>query len=350
MILRVLKYSFVQAKTKALKAGSLSAQDWHYLLSAKNLKEIFRYLLGTPYGPYLGHLGPETGFQKITLQLYASLFRDYKRLLKFVPSQGKGLLKALRRRYEAENLKLIIRGLFRHQKKEIRELLYPLEEIDGLDLKSLLEAPGVIELVERLKESLFYAPLKEVLPLFQGQGRVFPLERTVDLATYEALVISLKGLKKGDRHQAQRLVNHLIDQQNLNTICRLKQVFRLSPEEIIGYLITGAGRLNLKKLGGLARAQKLKEFLSLLPRGYNDLKAARSFSEIFLLMEQIIARELIRIGRKDPFQIGTQGAYLLFKELEIKNLERLLTAVGWGLTLKKGALPLVAELERISES
>ncbi|WP_456431603.1 V-type ATPase subunit [Thermosulfuriphilus sp.] len=267
MILQALRYSFVQAKTKGLKGRLLKESDWHYLLMARDLKEILRYLTGTVYAPYLASL-KTSHFHDLVTKLYEALFKDYERLLKIAPRCGVSLLKALLRGYEAENLKLVIRALFWQKTTQARELLYPLKGLNDLDFQDLLKTGTIANLIERLRGTYFYRPLKRAWPLFKAQARPFPLEKALDMAALEALVESLKALRRTDRIRSQRLIGLLIDKENLVSICRLKYIYHLSPEEIIGYLTYPGGLLKLKTLGALTRASELKDFINFLPSCY----------------------------------------------------------------------------------
>jgi vacuolar-type H+-ATPase subunit C/Vma6 len=75
MIARVFRYSFAQARTKALKGKLLSAEDWHYLLQMRTLEDLFKYLSGTDYAPVLARVLPGQRLRLASLPwLYTKIF------------------------------------------------------------------------------------------------------------------------------------------------------------------------------------------------------------------------------------------------------------------------------------
>jgi vacuolar-type H+-ATPase subunit C/Vma6 len=71
LIAGIFRYSYAQAKTRALKGKLLSPDDWHCLLRMRSIEDLLRYLRGTDYAPFLrisgsaaqnlARLGPERG-------------------------------------------------------------------------------------------------------------------------------------------------------------------------------------------------------------------------------------------------------------------------------------------------
>ncbi len=183
MIARILKYSFAQAKTKALKGRLLSAEDQRFLLKCKNLEDVLKYLSGTDYVKPLSHLPKGKPDAKlISSALYDELFRDYAKLLKATPKKSASLLKALLLRYEAENLKTILRGIWaKISPADIRFLLYNLGRLSRLPVGRLMRFQKIPEAIELLKKMIFYSPLIHALPQFRAQGKLFPLEIAIDI-------------------------------------------------------------------------------------------------------------------------------------------------------------------------
>ena len=333
MISRVWQYSFAQAKTKAMKSQLLTSEDWHYLLRMRSLENIVRYLSGTIYGQVLSKLSEAAPNPKVlVLTLYKGLFLDYAKLLKTVPARGAKLLSSLLRRYEAENLKTLLRAIWSATPiVKTRSLLYPLDFLSKLPVDALIQTPQVTGAVEILKKTVFFTSLMQALPQFQAQGRLFPLEIAIDMLVFEHIVRTISSLKGLAYKQAKVLIGDLIDWVNINWVIRFRHFYGLSPEETVNYSLPGGARLGLHDLGNLARAIDLPSFIAALPDTHRKyLATADRWQSLSFLLQKWFLGELYRSFRKDPFQIGLQISYLLLKEMEVKSLESLIAAIALG--------------------
>ena len=247
MISRVWQYSFAQAKTKAMNSQLLTSEDWHYLLRMRSLENIVRYLSGTIYGQVLSKLSEAAPNPKVlVLTLYKGLFLDYAKLLKTVPARGAKLLSSLLWRYEAENLKTLLRAIWSATPiVKTRSLLYPLDFLSNLPVDALIQAPQVIAAIELLKKTVFFTPLMQALPQFQAQGRLFPLEIALDMWVFEHIARTISSLKGLAYKEARVLLGELIDWVNINWVIRFRHFYGLSPEETINYSLPGGAHLGL---------------------------------------------------------------------------------------------------------
>ena len=333
MIARVFRYSFAQARTRALKGKLLSAEDWHYLLQMRTLDDLLKYLSGTDYAPVLARFpGAMPPLGELSLALYEDLFKDTARLSKALPKNGSRLLANLLLRYEAENLKTILRGLWRGSPpQEILALLYPLGSLSRLPVEELLQAGQVTAAVDALPSTVFHGPLRQALAQFQAQGRLFPLEIAVDQAAIEHLGIALKSLSGLDRAKARSIIGMLVDGTNLSWLVRFRHLYGISPEETINYLLVGGRHLSLRDLGRLARTTDLPAFREALPAPYQEvLSEVDHWGQVRIFAERWLVGKLHQVFLSDPFQIGLPLSYLLLKELEVKSLECLFSSMAFG--------------------
>lgn len=353
MIARVLRYSFAQARTRGRKGTLLSPEDWHYLRKMTNLEDLLRYLAGTAYAPALLGVGrARLDPSDVVFALYGELFRDYERLLAAVPPKSAPLLRALLSRYEAENVKTLLRGVWQDRSaSETRSLLYGLGSLSRLPLEELLGCREIGAVVELLRPTLFYTALRDAVAQFQAQGRLFPLEIAIDRATLEHLVEGAKALGGLDRKGSEELLGEWVDGINLSWLVRFRHFYSLSAEEVINYTLKGGRRLGLRALGTLARAADLPTFLQALPSPFREaLSEARQWVELQGLLDRQFAHALHRVFRRDPFQIGLPLSYLFLKEIEVKSLEGLLSALRRAETtetLAGSVVPPARELARV---
>lgn len=333
MIERVFRYSFAQARTRAMKGKLLSPEDWHYLLRMKNLEDVLRYLNGTAYAGVLSGLSTvRPDMEKASLALHDELFGDYTRLLRAVPARSAHFLRALLLRYEAENLKTILRGVWQGRgPSEVRSLLYRLGLLSRLPIEDIFRVRRVSDAINLLEKTAFHRSLQHALPQFQAQGKLFPLEVAIDTVAFEQMRLSLPHLRGIDRRRAQAVIGKLIDMVNLSWLVRFRHFYDLSAEEAINYILPGGLRLGLRDLGAAARATEPGGFVSALQDPYREaLAPATGWAQVQALLGRWFVGELYKTFLKDPFQSALPLSYLLLKEVEVRSLESLLSAVELG--------------------
>lgn len=333
MIARVLQYSFAQAKARTLKGKLLSREDWHYILGMRNLEDVLRYLSGTAYAGALSAFSTSRpDLRAVSLALHDELFADCAKLLRAVPAKSAHLLKALLLRYEAENIKTILRGVWQGSApSEVGSLLYRLGLLSRLPIDDLLQARQVMEALELLKKSAFHRSLQHALPQFLAQGKIFPLEMAVDIVAFEHLRASLRHVSGTDRKRVEAVVGEVIDTMNLSWLIRFRHFYGLSAEEVINYTLPGGLRLDLQNLGAAARATDPASFVSTLPPPYRDaIGQAAEWAQVRALLGRWFVGELHKAFLKDPFQVALPLSYLLLKEIEVKSLESVLSTLELG--------------------
>lgn len=333
MIARVFRYSYAQAKTRAMRGKLLGPDDWHYLLRMKSLEDILRYLKGTDYAASLSGLPGATYVAgTVSLALHNALFKDYSKLLRAVPKRSSKLLLSLLARYDAENLKTLLRGIWQAKPaQEIRLLLYGLGALSRLPIEGLLQVRQVPAAVDLLKSTIFHAPLLHALSQFKAQGRLFPLEIAADMAAFKHIAANIKTLRGLDQRGAEDLAGEFIDWVNVCWLVRFRHLYGLSPEEAINYALPGGNRLTIRDLGKLSRAVDLSTFFEAMPAPYRKaLDQVQHWEQVQPIFQRRLIYELYGSFQKDPFQIRIELSYLLLKEMEVKSLESLVSAIDLG--------------------
>lgn len=330
---RCFRYAFAQARTRAMKSRLLNHDDWHYLLRMQSLKDFFSYLNATDYAPFLSNAAAfGTDAKSFSLSLHDALFKDYIKLINALPKSRSPVLYGLLARYEAENIKTLLRGIWQASPDaSIRPMLYRLGALSRLPVDAILEARQVPAAVDLLNKTVFHAPLVHALALFRTQDRLFPLEITADMAAFRLLADRIGKLRGIDRNTATRLAGAFADGVNLSWLVRFRWMYGLSPEEIINYSLPLGRHITLRDIGALARTADLPAFLEVLPHPYRGaLEMVQQWRQVQPFFQTWLVAELYRVFRKDPFHIGLPISYILLKEMEVKALEGLVSAVGAG--------------------
>lgn len=282
----------------------------------KKCDEVVRYLRGTDYGGRLKDIPVGQGrTTTVVLSLYDALFSDYGTVMKSLPGRASQLIERLLLRFDAENLKTILRGIWHGlSPSEVRPLLYRLDGLSQLPVEKLLEAREVNGAVELLTSTAFHTPLKQALGQFNRQKRLFPLEIAADMAAVEHVAAFLREGRGFDGKRARHLLGRWIDGINLCWMVRFRHFYGFSPEEAIHYTVSGGVRLDVPRLGTLARARDLPEFVNALPSPYGEvLRNAADWHQITPLFQWWLVARLHASFLENPFQVGLQISYLLLK-------------------------------------
>lgn len=340
MLLAAARYGYPNAKVRGLRSRQLTEQDHHFLLAAKDLSTLLSYLGTTSYGTYLPD--PRQGTPELPAlerQLSRPLMQDYAKIIRSLPGQKeRDMILALFRRFEAENLKLVLRALFMGlAKEEVAHLLYPLGQLSNLNWNSLWASKTFTELLEHLRSGIFGRSLLHALPQFEAQGCLFPLEMALDFSCFRCLQQAVQNLShRSDRMAAGKVLGSYIDILNISWVIRLQTAYGLSPEEIVNYTLPQGDQVTLSCLNQLARAKDVTTFISRLPAVFqHEVVAVRHWHTISIRLQTWFLKVLARMFAGPPFHIGIAIAYLLEKEIELTSLITLLQAKAQDLTIEE---------------
>lgn len=339
-------YGYPNAKIRALRSRRLTEQDRHFLLAAKDLASCLFYLATSSYAPCLPVLEkgtPELAF--LERQLARPLMDHYAKVVRSLPgAKERELILALFSRFEAENLKLILRSLFADLSRErVCHLLYPLGPLSDLDWDLFWSCRSIPELITRLRANIFGRSLQHALAQFEAQGRLFPLEMALDFSCFRILRQAAAALtRRYDLAVTENILTSYIDHLNISWVIRLKVEYGLAAEEIVNYTLPGGKLISLDCLNRLSRVEGLADFIAQLPVVFQaELSALRDWGGIRPALEAYLLKVLARIFAGQPFHLGIGVAYLLEKELELANLITLLQAKARNLSVAEisSALP-----------
>jgi len=339
-MLLAARYGYPNAKVRALRSRKLTRQDHHFLVTAKDLSTCLSYLATTSYSSYLPD--PEKGIPELSTlerQLARPLLNHYAKIVHSLRgSKERELILAMFRRFEAENLKVILRALFAHLSREtVSHLLYPVGRLSDLDWDTLWACKSVPELLQHLRPEIFGRSLQHALPQFEAQGRLFPLEMALDFPCFHILRQAISALgNRYDRIVTEKIFTVYIDILNISWVIRLKIDYGLPPEEIVNYTLPEGKVITLAYLNRLSRVEDIAEFINQLPPIFrHELSDIRDWRKMSLTLESYFLKILARTFSGQPFHIGVAAAYLLEKEIELANLITVLQAKARNLTVEK---------------
>ncbi len=327
------KYSYLNAKVRTIYSQRLKESDWRVLSHFGDQVSFVQYLKTTYYSRWINTIFQDAkrGSETFERQIYSSLFNDYLKIARNLKPAPKRLLMSMLSRYEAENIKTLLRakkgGL---SQKAVWHLLYPVESFSRINWEELWKSKDVKETMEKLLDTCFGPALAHALPQFEAQARLFPVEMALEIQSYRCILDALLAIScKKDRQMAKNLIGAFVDTKNVCHVARLRFLYRLSTEESLNYTYPGGLMLNLKRLHNVCRATSLQEFIDSLPvQLKEELHETQDLLGLKISMEQWLLKRLKKAFLGLPFHIGVEIAWLFYKELEIEAVIRLFGTKG----------------------
>lgn len=328
MLKAAFQYAYINAKTRALKSRLLLPSDYENLLGVSGYSGLAESLRATSYGQALSRF--PASFDGLVQMYYQDLFDCYRSVIRTLSGNRKRLVQHLYQKYELENLKAILRIVCQEKTREkATQFLLPTgASVTGSDHgksfspEALLQAKSLEEIVDQLKRTCYYRPLKNALYRFVEEKETFPLEMALDLSYYSHLWKIVASLGHQERKIVRSILGVEMDILNIIWIFRFKEVYHFSPEEILNYGLTQGCHISPECRKKLAYSVDRKDAVThLAGTPYKDLLVDHDDHEASSIQ---LWRYLLAVVRKNwhgfPFHIGTVLDYVLFKEIEVKSL------------------------------
>lgn len=329
----------------ASSLGRLQSQFPHFLgkdvygqlLTAKDLNEITKLLEATPYGPEILRTAAEySGARLLEGAINRTLVRRNRQALEAAPFAGKPLVGAYLRRWDIENIALILSSKAQNRPvKEAEQFLVSSRDIPaGLfggqmtldDFRLVLQQPTLETTVQSLVKFGYGAVLLPLLDAYERTKDIFPLLQALDRLYYASLLDSSKFFQ-GDEWVVRLFVRSEVDVRNVTLLLKGKDA-GLPAEVVLERFIDG-GELPRGAVDELYGARTVPELVTALETRYPTIHggdgayaANRTLSgyEIALTRDRSV-RELRRL-RSYPLSIAVIFSWMLLGELERSDLRR----------------------------
>ena len=317
--------AYLNARARALIGQILPARAIEGLAELPTADEVVKRLEADGY---FRHDVPDDAALSAVQRLREQLDRDYRAAMTVVPEPGRSVVRAMYGRHEAEFVKTIVGCAHHGLPPAVRARLAGASHLlDKEKEAALLEAPTLADAAQRAPAQ-YQATLANALHRVEEVGSLFPLEIALDLQVLHEMWVAAQGLTGRDAASVDMILGVWFDIFNITSASRLAQVFRLGPDETLSYLLHHGRFLRLSHRRALAQAQNMSLVLSALwdvPYGPVATRA-ESIAQLERALEGHF-RDILsaQIGGY-PFHLGVTVAYLFMKELEIRDISRVIEA------------------------
>ena len=245
----VTTFAAVSTKIRYISGRQLKDKDYLWMLSAKDVQSVFEYLKAIPRFEGLFENVDKDHLSILTLEvlLKKDMLKQYEKIKCFFHDKEEKILMLLLKRYEVEDIKIILRALFLEKDINSWDFKFINSKIYSyLDYKQLLSANSLEGFIESLKGSPYY----NVLKIYLSEDRkrqLFYMEMNLDRLYFTMLLETMKNLSKSEKGIYEALCIN-IDFLNFQWIYRGKKYYTLSSEELLNYTLPEGAYMDFEKL------------------------------------------------------------------------------------------------------
>ena len=265
-----------------------------------------------------------SGVDLIEYALNRNLARQFDDLLKWAGGRLYDLIARYLRKFDAWNVKTVIRGRYSGaDRADIEDDLIRAGEFDDDLVDSLLDAPSIEEVVERLDGTIFGDDLADAYDDYEDSGVLVPLENAIDRTYYDHLLDEL--VVDEATNQYREFLEAEIDFRNARNALRLAQ----SGADIdpAAYYIDGGSLFTAAELASLSQnrdelvaAIRESPYGDDLSAALDELEDAESLIQFERALEVALLKYTNSLGNVFPLSITPIASYILGKEREVDNI------------------------------
>ncbi|MCU6746147.1 V-type ATPase subunit [Faecalicatena acetigenes] len=332
----ILAYSGIVTKIRAMEAKLLTPAQFEEIANLSNVLEVVSYLKEhSAYTEVLSALDDDKlhrgNIEKVLIQ---SLYHDYSKIYRFCGQTQRRFLKLYLKRYEIDLINYCLRIVINHYRQPF-DLYYKkafFDHYSQISIEKLVTSRTTDELIENLKDTEYYAPLKKIQE--SQHISLFDYELTLDLYYFSTLWKERKKvLKKSDLELFTKDCGSKIDLLNLQWIYRAKKYYQIQPADIYLMLIPIQYKIHVAQMKELVETASLEEFMQALEK----TSYARHYNfKQNLTIEQMYNECLHRLylidRRRNPYSIAAINTYLFLKEEELNKLTTAMECIRYSLT------------------
>ncbi len=329
----LLSYSAIAAKIRAMQSRLINEQQLLEILQLENVPQVVGYLKRTPgfAEHWAGVDETRTHREAAEKLLRQSVFLDFVRLYRFADGEQKTFLDLYAKKYDIEILKELFINLFDHRVTEPVDIsLYRdfFQKHSRLDLDRLIACQDEPSLVEALKGTEYYAPLKAV----QGiDPLIFDDAMALDIYYFTLIWNVRKKMFSGDDlAELTAVYGENFDLLNVQFIYRSKKYYQMQPAAIYSILIPVNYKLSRDDIRAMAEAPSAEDAMDYFRKTCYGKKMSRLSPVTLEEFNQLNLRDLLeREVRKHPHSVAILFRYLYSKEQEVSRLILAVEAVRY---------------------
>ncbi|AEX85008.1 archaeal/vacuolar-type H+-ATPase subunit C [Marinitoga piezophila KA3] len=336
-----MKFPALMSKVKVLHSKILTEEDFNNLINTETVTEVTEYLkANTHYKEYFENVDISKLHRRdVEILIRQAILKDFYNIYFYLPVEGQRFFKLMEKRFEIENIKFILRSLHsEHPEYITEEKFFPLYH-QSISTDTLLTIKSFDDALNVFKNSVYGSIFEPAYSNYQKNGKIQYLLNAFDF-WYFTNMKSMLSLMPMFGKNLKYLFYEQMDLANIQWIYRSRILFKLSPEEVLNFLMPIHYRLTQDELRELANASNTDEFLAKLTENKYGEFFKNIDPEIFpYIIERLCERILLKSSRKliSHTQNGfdVMSGYLYIREYEYKDLITLIEGKRYKLPNEK---------------
>ena len=329
-------YAYTVARVKAKKSALLK-EDAYSKMLMMSLPEISRFISESGYQKEITELtGKYNGVDLIEHATYANMANLFKGILDSAEGELKDMIAADLERWDAWNLKVILRGKsYGLDMEQMKEDLVPAGKLGLAQLETLMGYGSEEEIIQAYGKFVDLAIPQNVLATYGEEKNLAVIEDYLDKAYYERLLLNVDPSSRPKR-LFQDFIRNEIDITNLETILKLKKE-GITGDVILGYYIPGGAQIDKKLATQLANADSVSAMANDLAQSdfYEDIKDAlddsKSLKDIVAALTKYHRKQAKTFTHLYPLSVIPVIDFMIHKETEVNNIRIIARGIESGL-------------------
>lgn len=321
---------YTLARVSAMRSKLIDKQEYHKLLKM-DLNSITRYLQETEYKESITRLSTRfSGLELVDQALSENKVKTFDKLRRISPEDVRGLVNQYFCRWDYQNLKVVLRGLYSNTEKgEVMNLIVPIGNFDSKHFVKLFDSGSIWEVLVNSK-LLDTQDIKEVYEDFKRTNRLIELENKIDKLSFEQSLCELPD--KNDVFRNFLLRD--IDMVNIKNLIRFKKE-GLNKEDIMKYMIISGKELDKRQLEKLAASNSVEGVLKELSKTYYgkyiNFTDYGEYFDIELALQRFNLKNATLRSHQNPLSIATVLSFMVSKLVEVRNLRSIVKSKHLGI-------------------
>jgi len=319
------KYSFANAKIRAMLSALLGPAVLSRLAESKDINEFLEVLKETPYKNIAVQINPNINDVRYFDRALASNdISIFKKVIESLPGKKeKELIRMLLQRYEIEELKVALRIWHKKDTVDVDDYILNEKVCYAIDFKRIISAVNFEDITLLLEKTPYKKAIIKGKNKFKEKDSVFYLEASLDIDFYERLQKTIDSLSSTDRKVAKKILGIIIDIENIRWLLRLRKYHSVGIADILEWVVPGGDRINkdtIRRFYSTDGLAKVVESVSLGPYAKIKDLVEQNIHLIEGLLYGILFSEIKKALSGFPFTIGTILAYVLLKYKQTRNI------------------------------
>jgi len=324
------KYPYTYLRTIVMKRNLLTKSDYDKILKM-GPNEIGKYLEDFEYKKEVDELAMEyKGIELIERTLQLNLGNNFDKLLKISPYDLRLLIVVYLKRYDIYNIKTIIRSKFSDiSDEETIKHLSP-SSVENRDFFGKLIS---LKTVEEVFSSLDFIDEKDqraALDHFKSNNSLSYIENVLDKFYFNFVFSQLRYLTLEGKLYKRFLLNE-IDVLNVKLLLRLKE--QNTSEQNIKEFIFNHGTIKkdiMEKMiksdiPGIMKEMENTDFKDVVDK-YSKESEKINYTDLEIDLDKFLLEQSRKLIRQHPMSVDVILGYMFLKDLEVKNLSRIIKA------------------------